>query len=294
MARQAGEFEGLTLAQAIYESRRAALADMIGNRLIDAEAKARGAARATLVDREIDANIVPPTDADVAAWYNANPSRVQGATLEQARAPIQSLLLDERAGAARTAYVDRLKAATRVTITLEPPRLTVADAGRPAKGPASAPVQIIEFSDFECPFCLRANPTIVQVLSAYGDRVRLVYRHYPLPNHPNARPAAEASACAQEQGRFWDYHDRLFANQSRLTTADLKQHAAELGLDAGPFNACVDSRKYQKDVDADIEAANAAGVKGTPAFFINGRPLSGAQPLENFRRIIDDELERKR
>jgi protein-disulfide isomerase len=153
-------------------------------------------------------------------------------------------------------------------------------------------VQIIEFSDFECPFCLRANPTITQLLKTYGDRVRLVYRHYPLPNHPNARPAAEASACANEQGLFWEYHDRLFANQSRLSPADLKQHAAELGLDSAKFNACVDSRRFQKDVEEDMAAGARLGVSGTPHFFINGRVLNGAQPIENFRAVIDDELQR--
>ena len=231
-----------------------------------------------------------PTDDDIATWYKANQQRVQGASLEQVSAPIRSLLLQERTSAARRAYVDRLKASTAVRISLEPPRVSVSDGGRPAKGGTSAPIQIIEFSDFECPFCFRANPTIAKILSTYGDRVRLVYRHYPLPNHPNARPAAEAAECANEQGRFWEYHDRLFANQSRLSTPDLKQHAADLGLDAGKFNTCVDARRFQSKVDEDLEAAQQLGVSGTPHFFINGRALSGAQPFEAFQEVIDDEL----
>jgi protein-disulfide isomerase len=121
-----------------------------------------------------------------------------------------------------------------------------------------------------------------------------VYRHFPLPNHPNAQPAAEAAECAAEQGKFWPYHDRLFANTSRLSPADLKQHAADLGLDRSKFDPCVDTRKYKAQVDADTEAGQQAGVNGTPAFFINGRMLSGAQPFEAFKRIIDDELSSKR
>ena len=160
--------------------------------------------------------------------------------------------------------------------------------------PLAAAVEIIEFSDFECPFCLRAHPTVQKVMAEYGERVRLVYRHYPLPNHPNAVPAAEASACANEQGKFWPYHDRLFASPGRLSAADLKQHAVELGLDAAQFNACVDERKYRADVQADMQAGQRAGVSGTPAFFINGRPLTGAQPYEAFARIIDEELARRR
>ena len=132
------------------------------------------------------------------------------------------------------------------------------------------------------------------MFAAYGDRIHLVYREYPLPNHQNAKPASEAGQCANEQGKFWPYHDRLFANQQRLTAADLKQHAVELGLDAARFNACVDSHKYASVVDADIAMGNEAGVNGTPAFFINGRMLSGAQPFEAFKKIIDDELDLKR
>jgi protein-disulfide isomerase len=124
--------------------------------------------------------------------------------------------------------------------------------------------------------------------------VKLIYREYPLPNHPNARPASEAGQCANEQGKFWPYHDKLFANQQRLGASDLKQYAVDLGLDGAKFNACVDSHKYAAVVEADIAAGNEVGVNGTPAFFINGRMISGAQPFEAFKKIIDEELETKR
>ena len=132
-----------------------------------------------------------------------------------------------------------------------------------------------------------------QVLASYGDKIRFTYRHYPLSNHPHARPAAEASQCAAEQGQFWPYHDLLFADPSRLTDADLKARAVQLGLNAAQFNACVDTRKFKDDVDADVRAADAVGVDGTPAFLINGRMLSGAQPIEAFKRLIDEELANK-
>ena len=179
-------------------------------------------------------------------------------------------------------------------ILIEAPRQTVAAANGAAKGPASAPIEIIEFSDFQCPFCQRANPTVTQVLNTYGDRIHFVYRHFPLGNHPNARPAAEASQCAAEQGKFWQYHDALFANPSKLADADLKQRAAELGLDTTRFNACVDTHKFKAQVDADMQAGEEAGVNGTPAFFVNGRMLSGAQPFDAFKRLIDEELEIKK
>lgn len=132
------------------------------------------------------------------------------------------------------------------------------------------------------------------MLDTYGDKIHFVYREYPLPNHPNARPASEAGQCANEQGKFWPYHDRLFANQQRLSLADLKQHAESVGLYMPKFNDCVDSRKYKGAVDADISDGNDAGVDGTPAIFINGRMVSGAQPLDVFKKIIDEELALKR
>ena len=290
----ASSFGSLKLSQAMYEARRMALDDLVGDALIDQDAKARSLDRTTVVEQEISSKVTQPTDAEIASWYQANQQRVQGATLDQVRAPIRAFLAQERTNAVRQAYLNRLKTKTTVKLMLEPPRLAMKAADAPAQGPASAPIELIEFSDFQCPYCQRAHPTVKQVLDAYGGRIRLVYRNYPLPNHPNARPAAEAAQCANEQGKFWQYHDRLFTNPSKLSDADLKQSAAELGLDASRFNACVDSHKYKAVVDADIKDGTAAGVSGTPAFFINGRALSGAQPFEAFKRIIDEELELKK
>lgn len=290
----AGNFGNLLLGQALYEARRSALDEIIGEILIDREAKLREMNRTKLTDEEVTSKITTVTDSDVAAWYQANQGRVQGAPLEQVRGPIRSLLTQERSQDAYGAYVDRLKAKTPVRIQLDPPRQKVAAADSPAKGPSNAPIELIEFSDFQCPFCLRAHPIVSQVLSTYGNKIRFVYRNYPLPNHPNARPAAEAAQCAHEQGQFWPYYDRLFANPTKLADGDLKQAAAELGLDANRFNSCFDSHKFKGVVDTDVKEGSAAGVNGTPAFFINGRLINGAQPFDAFKRVIDDELELKR
>ena len=287
-------FGSVKLGQALYEARRAALDDIVGNLLIDQEAKSRGVDRTVLIEREITAKVPTVSESDVAAFYQANQARVQGATLDQVRQPIKNYLTQQRMETVREEFLDTLRAKTPVKMSLEPPRLTIATAGSPSRGPASAPVEIVEFSDFQCPFCLRAHPTVDQVLKTYGDRVRFVYRHYPLPGHPAARPAAEASECAAEQGKFWPYHDRLFATQSKLSDADLKQDAVELGMDGAKFNACVDSHKYAAKVESDLRAGQEAGVDGTPAFFINGRLISGAQPFEAFKKVIDEELQRHR
>jgi protein-disulfide isomerase len=290
----AAAFGSARLVQALYVARRAAIEQIVAGRLLDAEAKARGISRATLVEQEIAAKVAAPTEAEITAWYQANPARVNGATIEKVREPIRSLLSEDRMEAARLAFVETLKAKTTVTVTLEPPRVEIADGGRPSRGSDRASVEVIEFSDFQCPFCQRAHPVVEQVLKTYGDRIKFVYRHYPLPNHPDARPAAEASACAEAQGKFWEYHDRLFANPAKLGAADLKAHAAALGLDTAAFNTCVDNRQQKPGVDADVSAADAVGVTGTPAFFINGRSIEGAQPFEVFKRVIDEELAAKK
>jgi protein-disulfide isomerase len=162
----------------------------------------------------------------------------------------------------------------------------------PAQGPEDASVTIIEFSDFQCPYCARfQSETLPQILTDYGDRVRFVYRDFPLTGlHENALKAAEASECADEQGAYWKYHDLLFQNQSALDDASLKNYAASLGLDTATFNQCLDSDKYMSEVQKDEQDGITAGVQGTPAFFINGMPLSGAQPYSAFQAAIDAAL----
>lgn len=287
-------FGSVRLAQALYLARRSALDEIIATRLIAVEAAARGVTPEALVKKEIDAATTAPTDQDVAFWYQTNPSAVQGRPLEQLKTAIAALLAEQRVSEAHDRFVDSLKAKTPVVISLEPPRQRIATDKSPSKGPADAPIELVEFSDFQCPFCQRAYPTVEQVLKAYEGRIRFVYRHLPLPNHPAARPAAEASACAGQQGQFWPFHDRLFANPNQLTDAGFKAHAAALGLDTAKFNACVDSHQTKAEVDRDLKDANDAGVSSTPSFFINGRSLDGAQPFAAFKRLIDEELSLKK
>jgi protein-disulfide isomerase len=292
MRQPAERFGNLRLVQAIYAARRQAIDDLVANELVGVDARAQHLDRAALLEREVSSKVTAPTDAEVATWYLANQERVQGATLDQARGAIRSYLLQERTQSARLAYIERLKAKTSIKVMLDQPREAVKAVGA-ALGPENAPIELIEFSDFECPYCRRAAPVVKQVLEAYGNRVRLVYRHYPLAQHPNARPAAEAAACANEQGKFWAYHDRLFADPAKISDADLKQSAKDLGLDAARFNTCVDAHTFRQAVDADVTAGQAAGVTGTPAFFINGRPLLGDPSFDVFKRVIDEELELK-
>ncbi len=156
------------------------------------------------------------------------------------------------------------------------------------RGNFNAPVTLVEFSDFECPFCERIFPTMNKILGDYEGKVRLVYKQFPLSFHPNAQKAAEASECASEQGKFWEYHDKLFENQSSGFSVDkFKQWANELSLDDAQFNSCLDSGKYAQKVQADAQEGQQKGVTGTPATFVNGQLVVGAQPYETFKQAID-------
>jgi protein-disulfide isomerase len=190
------------------------------------------------------------------------------------------------------AFIDRLKKELNVKVALKAPRHEVAAEG-PSKGPATAPITIVEFSDFECPFCVKAEDTVKKVLDAYPGKIRLVYRDFPLPFHPSAQKAAEAAQCAGDQGKYWDMHEKLFANQKALEPAALKGYAKDLKLDQAKFDKCLDSGEKAKVVETNKKAGEKLGVTGTPAFFINGIQLTGAQPFEEFKSVIDQELASK-
>ena len=165
------------------------------------------------------------------------------------------------------------------------------DAGNsPSKGPKNAPVQIVEFSDFECPFCGRVVPTLKQIMDAYPGKVRIAFKQFPLPFHKNAPGASEAALAAHAQGKFWEMHDKLFQDPKSLTRETFEKYAQELGLNMNKFKADLDSKKFEAAVKADFAYGQSVGRFGTPTFFINGRKVSGAMPFDNFKQIIDEEL----
>jgi len=162
-----------------------------------------------------------------------------------------------------------------------------------AKGNPDAPVTIVEFADFQCPYCGAVQPTLKQVMEKYQGKVQLGYRDFPLRQvHAQAQQAAEAAGCAADQGKFWEYHDLLFANQDRLDPSGLRDQARKVGLNMGQFAACVDSAKFRGQIENDLQAGLISGAGGSPAFYINGKILLGAQPVSEFEKIIDSELAR--
>jgi protein-disulfide isomerase len=244
-----------------------------------------------LVAREVDAKLDPVSDADVDAFYEQNRARINQPR-EEIGPRILEYLTQQKRGQAMATWMSALREKYAVTTLLEPIRMEVAAEGFPAKGPADAAVTIVEFSDFECPYCGRIVPTLQQVTEKYPNEVRFVFRQFPLNIHPNAQKAAEASLCANEQGKFWEMHDAMFTNQRALGVDQLKAAAATLGLDATAFNECLDSGRTAAAVAADLAAGSAAGVSGTPAMFVNGRFVSGAVPFEQLDAVIGEELKR--
>lgn len=283
--------------QKVYDGRRAALDAIIADMLLaDAAKKKNMTAEAYELD-EVGKRVKPVTDSEVVAFYQANINQMQGRPLEVMAPAINRYLTEQQRASARQALIaDLRKAGPEVRVLIDAPRRDVQiESTDPSLGRSSAPVTLIEFSDFQCPFCQRVAPTLKKLRDTYGDKVRIVWKDFPLTQiHPQAFKAGEAAHCAGDQGKYWEYHDRLFANQQSLQPEDLKKYAADLGLDGAAFTACLDTSKYGERVRDGVAQGTRLGVNSTPTIYINGRMLSGAQPYETFVSVIDEELSRSR
>ncbi len=278
------------IRQQEYELRREALDQAIEKRLLEAEAKRRNVGLDELLQAEVRSKVAEPTDLEVETFYERQKSRIRR-PLEDVRAQVVEVLKEDKARRIRDGLVANLRAKSSVEMYLDPPRLPVDLSQAPLRGPADAPVTIVEFSDFQCPFCKKVQPVLQQLSETYGDQLRWSFKDLPLNNiHPEAQRAAEASRCAGEQGKFWEYRAGLF--EAPRVTQDLHQRLGEsLGLDLDSFQECLASEKYRQLVEGDSEEATRLGITGTPAFLVNGILISGARPLEAFTEIIDRELQ---
>ncbi len=280
------------LSRQRHELLEKGLEAVVNDKLVEIAAEAKGMTADAFLTAEVDAKIPAVTDEELDKFYEQRKGQIKQPK-ESVAGQIRQYLEQTRKQEAFGKLVSSLRAEHELEILLDPLRIEVAEAGAPSFGPESAPVTIIEFSDFQCPFCSRVIPTFDRVKQEYADSVRLVFRQFPLHSiHPQAQKAAEASLCADDQGKFWEMHDAMFENQSALAVEDLKSVAQRLELDAAVFDECLDSGKHADRVTADLQAGVAAGVTGTPAMFINGRFLSGAQPYDAIAKVIDDELRR--
>jgi predicted DsbA family dithiol-disulfide isomerase len=277
-----------------YQVKRRALDAEIERLLLDQEASARKLTLDSLLKAEVEAKARPVSDEEARAVYEASKDRFQGTPESQAVAQLADGMRRQRTQQRRAEFARELRAQRGVRVHLEPPRVDISVAGGPSKGAADAPITLVEYSDFQCPYCARVTPTLERLRERYGDQLRLVFRDFPLPMHKDASKAHEAAACAGDQERFWELHDKLFANQRSLQVADLKRYAADAGLSADAFAQCLDSGRKADGLRQAVAEGARFGVSGTPTFFVNGRMLSGALSVDTFAEVIDDELDRAR
>jgi protein-disulfide isomerase len=285
------------VAQTTYDARRRVLEGIVAESLLADAAGAAGVSIDQFEAAEIQRRASPVTDAEVEAFYEANLGQMDGHPLEEMAVRIRAYLQDQRLADARHRLLaDLQQAGPPVHVTLEPPRRHVEIRPTdPVMGDSSAPVTLVEFSDYDCPFCRQVVPTLKQLAGHYGDRLRIVWKDFPLTQiHPDAFKAAEAAHCAGDQERYWEYHDLLFANQRSLQPDRLVALADDLGLDRPAFDACLDSSTHAPRVRDGLTQGTRLGVNSTPTIFINGRLIAGAHPYETFAAIVEEELARAR
>ncbi len=281
----------------LYDARKQAVDEMVDDYLLQQAAKKEKLSVADYVKREVNDKVTADvTDATAKKFYDENKDKIpalKGAgSYDKIKDRLIAALRQRDAQQQHEELLARLRKDGGAKILLAPPRIDVnlSAGGHPTLGPKNAPVTVVEFADFQCPFCKRSEDSVKAIHAKYGNQVQLVFMDFPLSFHPHAMPAADAARCAGGQGKFWQYHDALFDDQSKLEPGDLKATAKKLGLDMTKFNACFDKNQYDEAIQSDLNEGHKLDVNGTPTFFINGREVVGAQPPENFESIIDQEL----
>lgn len=270
----------------VYKAQKNALEDFVRNAVMENLAKKANLSTDEFMKKEMEAAKKKISDKEVEAFLKGknvpDTSKVPPEVKDQVRGllHVQKLVASNTKGNQVELYLSRPKAAP-LTFKLD---------GEATWGNADAPVTIVEFSDFQCYYCGQARPRLAELKKIYGKKLRIVYKHYPLPSHPGARPAAEASMCINEQSsdKFWKFHDMLFDNQKDWTKDELKDYAKKVGADVKKFEECFDAKKYAAQIDASMAEGQKLGVNSTPSFFVNSQLIKGAQPLAEFREIIDE------
>jgi protein-disulfide isomerase len=280
--------------KSLYDLRMNNLRGLLISKLIRLDPKSQGLEDSDYISQYI-AKPSPVSDEQVDAFIiqrKIPDNKINTNLKEQVRV----YLIQQQIALQVDQWFRQVSKANNVSINLEKPlepRFEVSTDGAPFRGGENAKVTIVEFSDFQCPYCTKANETLKELSAFYGDKIKIVYKHYPLTSiHPVAPKAAEASICAQQQGmdKFWALHDEMFNNARGLSVGIIKDQAKKIGLDVEQFNQCLTSGKFAQQVKAELDEGTALGVTSTPAFFINGRFIKGALPFEVFNTMIDEEL----
>jgi protein-disulfide isomerase len=275
------------LEQQVYDVRSEGLKELIGEVLLEKEARARGLSVEALLAAEVDAKVGAPTSQQVAQVYEANKARLAGVSQDKAYAQIEEAIRGQSQATRKREFRQELIRKAAIQTNLEPPRVKVeVPKGAPTLGPAEAKVTIVAFIDYQCPYCHRSQEAVEKLMRQYQGKVRLVHQDFPLDIHERAFAASQAAACAGEQGKFWDYHRSLLTAQGSFDSVDLRDRAATLGLDKRAFAACLASGRHDAEIHASLERGQKLGVNSTPTFFINGRRLVGARPYEDFESAV--------
>jgi protein-disulfide isomerase len=281
--------EGGKLLQAEYQyylNERKALEDLIDSRLLADEARRRNISLDQLLNTEVYKGVKDPTEDQLEVYYEGLDTQQP---YQSVREDVLQHLRELRRTKARAAFVENLRKEAKINILLMPPSADVDIAKAYTNGAHNAPVVLVEFADYECPYCQKVNPQIQQLKKEYGDNLTVIFKDFPLPMHHGSEKAAEASRCAGEQGKFWEYHDVLF--YSRLIEVDaLKEHARVLKLDGDRFDTCLDSGKEAVAVKQDLDEAKSLGLTGTPSFFVNGHFFSGVVDYAALKDIVNQQL----
>lgn len=278
-----------------FQTEMQAAEQLMVEKLVEEEAGRRKITTDELLVAEVETKVLAPTEAEIQEMYAALARQLRGAPLDQVRDLVAGQVTQRKQAERFQAWVDELKktAGAKVVVPFpDMPRMEVSVDDDPSLGAAAAPVTIVQFAEYQCGYCGKANATMKQVLKDYDGKVRMVYRDFPLSFHEQAIPAAIAANCAGVQGKYWEIHDLMMANQQSLSENDLLGYATKAGVEVSAWQSCRLDPAQRAEVMTDFEAGQALGVTGTPAFFVNGIMLSGAMPYELFALIIDQELAR--
>lgn len=277
----------------LFEIREKTLDNLVGERVVKAAAQKAGQSDEDFLRKQVETKVPQVSVDEAKSFFEANkerlPPQLAGQQFDAVKDTIVTGLTNQKRREAIATTIEELKKKAGVQILLRAPKIQVAAEG-PAKGPKEAKVTVVEFSDFQCPYCSKGRAVMDQVVAKYGNKVRLVFRDFPLDFHEKAQKAAEAGQCANDQGKFWQMHDWMFDNQQNLDVESLKNAAKTLGIDSAKFDNCLTSGQHAALVKKNIREGQEAGVRGTPAFFVNGTFLSGALPLDKFSAEIDRAL----
>jgi protein-disulfide isomerase len=283
--------EGSKLLQsryAYYEVQRKALDELIDQHLLELEARKQNLTVDKLLDREVNSKLAPDaTDDQLQVYYEG--LETDKPFDKEMKDKIRQHIHDARLAKLKAAYLKTLRSQARIMVELAPPEASVDIAGAPILGPKNAPVVLVEFADYQCPYCQKVHPELEKLQKEFGDKLAIVFKDFPLPAHPFAEKAAEAARCAGEQGKFWEFHDRIFEDK-KLEPADLKQDASALQLNTTKFDACLDSGAEAAVVQKDAGEGKALGLAGTPSFFANGHFFSGAMSYDALRDMVAQQL----